>query len=163
MCTEVLGAARGVAPNHPVSALFGVLSFLEEEEPKCREVEGQLASPSITPHPHQKRKIACVISPPCAVSVCVGCARHGGAAAPVPRGARTVSRGSQPAGAGPARRPVGGPSPPQSHAPPPVAAQQMARGPGGRPPAGERMTGAGLWCRPAREGPVWSSRAAFPG
>lgn len=32
--------------------------------------------------PSMERKAACVVCPPCAVSVCVGCARHGGAASP---------------------------------------------------------------------------------
>lgn len=83
--------------------------------------------------PTKKGKLACVMSPPCAVSVCVGCARHGGAAAPVPHGARTSGRGSHP----PVPAPLGGPSggPPRS-VPCPAPGSRAADGPrSGRAPA----------------------------
>lgn len=38
----------------------------------------------------------------------------------------------------------------------------MARGPGGRPPAGERMTGAGLWCRQPGRVPSGVQERPFP-
>lgn len=83
--------------------------------------------------PPKKGKIACAVSPPRAVSVCVGCARHGGAAAPVPRGARTGSRGAHP----PVPAPLGGPSGPSPRpVPSPAPGSRAADGPrSGRAPA----------------------------